>query len=151
MHSFADNAGREWRLNVNVSTLTRVANDTGIRLDKLFESKLSGLEQLLSDPAKLVEVLWSLCETEAKRGEITPEQFGAGFAGDALESAANALIDEVILFFPSAPKRALATTIVEKARETDKYSLELAKKKVQELTPEQVLTLSRRVLNSPES
>lgn len=63
------------------------------------------LERLASDPVLLVDVLFAVCKPEADAKGITDEEFGRAMAGDAIELAATALLDEIIDFFPEAKRK----------------------------------------------
>ena len=111
MKSFTDSLGRAWTLVVNVATIKRVRALCGVDLNSVIEvedgkpsAKL--LERLSSDPVLLVDVLYAVCRPECERRGVSDEEFGAAMAGDAVEQATDALLDEVIDFFPEAKRRA---------------------------------------------
>jgi hypothetical protein len=111
MKSFTDNLGRAWTLVVNVATIKRVRALCGVDLNSIIEvedgkptTKL--LERLSTDPVLLVDVLYAVCRPECDSKSVTDEDFGAAMAGDAIESATAALLDEVIDFFPAAKRLA---------------------------------------------
>lgn len=113
MKCFTDTAGRVWTLAVNVATLKRVRALCGIDLANIItldggsRPDASLLERLASDPVLLVDVLYALCKEEAGRRNVTDTDFGASMAGDAIEQAAAALLDEIVDFFPSAKRRVM--------------------------------------------
>lgn len=47
----------------------------------------------------MVRILFVLCEPQIKERGLEPEQFGEGFNGEALAAAADALVEEIVLFF----------------------------------------------------
>ncbi|MGN0880118.1 MAG: hypothetical protein ACI4WT_11810 [Oligosphaeraceae bacterium] len=111
MKSFTDSLGRTWTLVVNVATIKRVRALCGVDLNAIVEvedgkpsAKL--LERLSSDPVLLVDVLCAVCRPECERRGVSDEDFGAAMAGDAVEQATDALLDEVIDFFPEAKRTA---------------------------------------------
>lgn len=111
MKSFTDNLGRAWTLVVNVATIKRVRALCGVDLNSIIEvedgkptTKL--LERLSTDPVLLVDVLYAVCKSECDSKNVTDEDFGAAMAGDAIENATAALLDEVIDFFPAAKRLA---------------------------------------------
>ena len=111
MKSFTDNLGRAWTLVVNVATIKRVRALCGVDLNSIIEvedgkptTKL--LERLSTDPVLLVDVLYAVCKPECDSKNVTDEDFGAAMAGDAIENATAALLDEVIDFFPAAKRLA---------------------------------------------
>ncbi len=112
MKTFTDNTGRTWTLLVNVATIKRVRALCGVDLNSIIEvedgkptTKL--LERLSTDPVLLVDVLYAVCRPECEQKGVSDEDFGAAMAGDAIEQATSALLDEVIDFFPEAKRLAL--------------------------------------------
>ena len=111
MKSFTDNTGRTWTLVVNVATIKRVRALCGVDLNSIVEvedgkpsAKL--LERLSGDPVLLVDVLYAVCRPECDRKGVSDEDFGAAMAGDAVEQATDALLDEIVDFFPEAKRKA---------------------------------------------
>jgi hypothetical protein len=53
----------------------------------------------------LVDVLYAVCKEEADSRNVSDEEFGRSMAGDAIEFATAALLDEIIDFFPEAKRK----------------------------------------------
>jgi len=111
MKSFTDNLGRTWTLVVNVATLKRVRALCGVDLNAIIEvedgkPETRLLEKLSTNPVLLVDVLFAVCQPECDRKQITDEDFGSAMAGDAIDLATSALLDEIIDFFPAAKRQA---------------------------------------------
>ena len=111
MKAFTDNTGRTWTLVVNVATIKRVRALCGVDLNSIVEvedgkpsAKL--LERLSIDPVLLVDVLYAVCRPECEQKGVSDEDFGAAMAGDAVEQATDALLDEIVDFFPAAKRKA---------------------------------------------
>ena len=111
MKSFTDSMGRAWTLVVNVATIKRVRALCGVDLNSIVEvedgkpsAKL--LERLSGDPVLLVDVLYAVCRPECEQKGVSDEDFGAAMAGDAVEQATDALLDEIVDFFPAAKRKA---------------------------------------------
>ena len=111
MKTFTDNTGRTWTLSITVGTIKRVRALCGVDLANIITME-SGktpnvglLERLAADPVLLVDVLFAVCKPEADTKGITDEEFGRAMAGDAIELAATALLDEIIDFFPEAKRK----------------------------------------------
>lgn len=115
MRKFADLKGREWNLLVTVQSLIDVRAVTRVDLGKIFEAQLQGLGELVDDPARLVDVLWTLCQLQAADLQVTPEDFGRSLAGDVLQGAIDALVHATIDFFPNAQRRELLRQLVGKS------------------------------------
>ncbi len=111
MKSFTDNTGRAWIITVTVGTIKRVRALCGIDLANIItmepgrNPKVDLLERLASDPVLLVDVLYSVCKEEADSKGVSDEEFGRGMAGDAIELASAALLDEIIDFFPETKRK----------------------------------------------
>ena len=111
MRSFKDNEGRVWTVAVNVASVKRVRALCGIDLASAVETSEDGrisastLSRLATDPVLLVDVLYALSKDE---------DFGRAMAGDALDLAVTALIDEIVDFFPN-PKRAFLKKVADAA------------------------------------
>lgn len=56
-------------------------------------------------------MLWVLCEPDARKASISDEQFGAALAGDAIERAATAFMEELVDYFPPAKRQVLADAL----------------------------------------
>ena len=121
MRTFKDNAGRTWQIAMNVTAAKRVRSMLGVDLlalggdaekpeDHLFT-------RLYSDPCFLVDVLYVVCKTEADANGVTDEQFGEAMAGDAIDQATRALLEEIVDFSPSPRDRARARRVLDKATE----------------------------------
>jgi hypothetical protein len=106
MRTFTDNAGRVWSVAINVATLKRVKTLLGIDLFGQVGQSLQGLGDLIADPCRLCDVLFVLCQEEAKAREVTDEDFGRALGGDVLENAADAFLEELTDFFPNPGRRA---------------------------------------------
>ena len=124
MRSFKDNADRTWTLTLNVWTVKKVRDLLGVDLLDLSDSdsapstgdaKPTGLiYRLIADPVLLVDVVYAVCKPEADARSIGDEDFGRSMAGDAIESATEALLAEIVDFFPSARDRARLTMVLAK-------------------------------------
>lgn len=100
MKIFRDALDRDWQIAVNVGTLKQVRDLLGgLWLPDLVNEKCKPLGELLSDDCRLVDVLCALCRPQLKALDVSDEEFAAGFAGDALDRAADAFLEEFIGFF----------------------------------------------------
>jgi hypothetical protein len=111
MKVFTDNAGRPWTVTVNVNTIKRVRALAGVDLLEVLGGDL--LERLIADPVLLCDVVYAACKPEADEKKVTDEDFGRAMAGDAIEQATKALLDELVSFSPSRQARDNLTRILE--------------------------------------
>lgn len=113
MTNFTDAKGRSWSLSVTVQTLRQVRARCDINLTDIIllrpgeRPDTSLLERLANDPILLVDVLYAILEDEAEARQVDEKMFGEAMAGDAIEAATAALLDEVIAFFPQAKRLTL--------------------------------------------
>ena len=127
MRTFKDNAGRTWSVELNVHQMKRIRAHLGIdlvnviALDKGGKVKVDLVDRIASDPCLLVDILWVCVEEEAKAAGVTDEQFGRSLAGDSIDGATAAFLDELVDFFPGA-KRLFLKKAVELSR---KYAGEM--------------------------
>lgn len=101
MHSF-NAAGLGWRLSLNGWQLKKLKERIG------FDARdPDSIMQAASDPVLLVDVLYLLCEDQAKEFSVSERQFGEALAGDVLEQAVDAYLKETVDFFPPRQRPAL--------------------------------------------
>jgi hypothetical protein len=129
MRQFKDENGRPWTINVNIGTVKRVRQMAGVDLLDLRDGNL--FTELASDPVKLGDVLWVLVLDEAGAAGITDIQFAAALAGDALDSATQALLDEIVDFFPK-PQRDLLRKALTKGKEMQERQMAKAMRQMEE-------------------
>ena len=109
MKTFNDNAGRTWTVAVNVECIKRVKSLLDVNLLDAIEGKL--IEQFVSDPILLCDVIYAVCKPEADTKNVSDEEFGRAMAGDAIDNATTALLEELVDFFPSGKRQVLAKAL----------------------------------------
>ena len=108
MKTFSDNKDRVWEVELNIRQMKRVRDTLGIDLINVISANKDGsvstdtLERVANDPILLVDILWVLCEGQAKPAGVTDEDFGSSLAGESIEEATRAFLDELVDFFPGA-------------------------------------------------
>lgn len=112
MKQFTDNAGRSWTVDVNVAALKRAKGLAGVDLMGVLDGDL--IEKFIRDPVLLCDAIYAVCKPEADDREVSDEEFGRAMAGDAIENATAALLDEIVSFCPN-PRDRLALGRVIKA------------------------------------
>ncbi len=129
MKTFNDNAGRTWTIAVNVDAIKRVRSLLEVDLLEIVEGTL--IEKLIRDPVLLCDVVYAVCKPEADAKGVSDEDFGRAMAGDAIEHATKALLEDLVGFSPSPRDRAnlqrvLATTwnVMDRARDLVEKRLE---------------------------
>ncbi|MCK6458119.1 MAG: hypothetical protein L6Q92_16515 [Phycisphaerae bacterium] len=104
MKTFTDNAGRTWTISVSVDAIKRVRGLLDVDLLEIVEGKL--IEKLIRDPVLLCDIVYAVCKPEADAKGVSDEDFGRAMAGDAIEHATKALLEELVGFSPSPRDRA---------------------------------------------
>ena len=151
----------QWEIKVNINTLKRIKALCDIDLmelisvnEKTGEMNTALLERLSNDPVLLVDLLYATCKPQADEKNMTDEQFAEVWAGDQIEFAVNALMEEIINFFPEA-KRKLWQKInqaskITAQKEKDELLKELDKISLEELAL-QLETSGKQSTNMPDS
>lgn len=103
MRVFRDNAGREWSVEINVAALKRVKSLVGVDLLGVLDGTL--VERLIRDPVLLCDAVYAVCKPQADERSVGDEDFGRAMAGDAIEHATEALLEELVSFCPSPRDR----------------------------------------------
>jgi len=149
--TFKDCNGREWEVAINITTLRRVRDTLDIDLLKITGGEM--LPQVVSDPYLLVNIIYVLCSDQAEEAGICDEDFGRAMAGDAIDEATKALLDELVNFSPSL-RRPLLTKAMTKMNEVEKRAVELASTKLDspemEAEIEKALTSGSSSTSSPD-
>lgn len=154
MRTFADNAGRTWTVAVNVDSIKRVRGLAGVNLLEVLAGEL--IDKLISDPVLLCDVVYALCKPEADKKSVSDEDFGRAMAGDAIEHATKALLEDLVDFSPSPRDRrnlgrAIETTwsAMDKARDLIEARLEGGE--LERVVEEALSTASASSGTAPES
>jgi len=125
MKTFKDNEGRSWNVSVNVAAMKRVKTLLNLNLMDAVESDL--IQRLATDPMLLCDVIYAICKPDADKRNVSDEQFGQSMAGDVIEHATVALLEELVDFFPDA-KRQVLRKAVEKFKKVQTRAVETADK-----------------------
>lgn len=133
MHKFKDNQGREWSVALDGWQINRLKNELGfVAVD--FES----IEKARTDYGLLANILFVLCESEAKERKVTDEDFGRSLFGQAMEDARDAYLKATIDFFPPSQQETLKT-VLEKMASVQDQAVTLAKRKVNSLAMDEAI------------
>lgn len=161
MKSFSDNTGRVWTLAVNVAAIKRVRALCDVDLNSIIELDAKNqptaklLERLSTDPVLLVDVLYAVCKPECDQKNVSDGEFGAAMAGDAIDHATAALLDEIIDFFPEtkrlAFKKILSATRRFEAIARNRMETLLADGKFEDSLVSELERLTGLSVNAPES
>jgi hypothetical protein len=147
-HTFKDKDGKEWPVVVDVTAVRDVRKILGVDLLTLADGEDvadSLIIRVLAEPVLLVDILFVLCREAAEAADISDRDFGRRMGGDCLDQAADALLAEIVDFFPNArdrqrAKKVLATVskILENAQ--DQLDAKLDDEAIQKATSETLLS-----------
>ena len=133
MRQFTDTKERVWEVELNVRQMKRVRDALGIDLVNVIQAGRDGtvatdtLDRVANDPILLVDILWVLCEGQAKAAGVTDDDFGSSLAGDSIADTTRAFLDELVDFFPGA-RRLFLKKAVDLARKYERESAEVLQK-----------------------
>lgn len=105
MKEFTDSTGRKWTVEINVAIVKRIKSSLQIDLLDVLGDNL--IDRLSSDPILLCDLLYVTCKDQADAEGITDEQFGKAMAGDAIDGATEAFLNELVDFFPKGRRGAM--------------------------------------------
>ena len=147
MKTFTDNAGRTWTVAINVDCIKRVKSLLGVNLLDAIEGKL--LEQFVSDPVLLCDCVYAICKPEADAKDVSDEEFGRAMAGDAIDAATTALLEELVDFFPKGKREVLAKALA-KLKHLEHKAIELAGKRLDDPELERRMEAALKAIELPE-
>lgn len=128
MKTFQDNQDRQWEVELNVDALKRVRGALEVDLLTVMDGgEDSLLERLVADPVLLCDVIFVLCRPQAEKKKISDEDFGRAMAGDAIDAATTAFLEEVVNFFPRARREVLGKAL-KKIKKLEAMALKAAAK-----------------------
>jgi len=136
MAKFVDADGRPWSVRETVGAIKDVRDEIDVDLADI---RGETLDRIAEDPVLLVDVLWLLCQEQAKGKEVSAKQFGESLVGDAIDAAAAALVEAICDFFPSR-RRTLLRKVTEKTAEVREKADRLAMAKIADPELERKLT-----------
>lgn len=135
MKTFKDTEGREWPVAINVAAIRRVKDLLGVDLLDLTDDRFAAISTLIGKPVELVNVIYVLCKPKADERNITDEQFGEAMAGDAIQHAADAFLDEYANFFPDPRMRAGLKKLMDASRKVQGHLLDHAESVLEKIDP----------------
>ena len=157
MRIFKDRNGQDWQIVLNVHQMKRIRAALGIdlvnviTLDKEGVVKVDMIDRIANDPCLLVDILWVLVEEQAKAINVTDEQFGAALAGESIENATKAFLDELVDFFPGAKRLFLKKAVELSRKYTGDWTQVLEKALNDPELEKRVAESMRSSASSPES
>jgi hypothetical protein len=150
MGVFRTTDGAEWSVSVNVGTIKRVRELTGVNLPSLI-SDTAAVADVFSDHVRLAEVLAAVVRPQLDAAKKSPDDFFAALDGTVVEAATEALLREVANFFQE-PTRSLLLKAMDKVQEASRQRVEAgAAEALKALEVVDGLILTSSALSSPAS
>ena len=112
---------------MNVETIKRVQGLLDVNLLDVVDGDL--IERLVADPVLVCDVVYCVCKPEADKQGVSDEEFGRAMAGDAIHNAADALLEEIVDFFPPAKRKILSAALA-KMRSLETVAMDLAMERI---------------------
>jgi hypothetical protein len=116
MRSFKDTNGATWPVGVNVATVKRVIDLADVNLLTVVDNQCELLTRLYDDPLTLASVLYAVCKPTIDERGVSEEKFAEALFGDCILDAAEALVAELVDFFPDPRRRQALTQILQKMK-----------------------------------
>jgi hypothetical protein len=103
MRTFKDSTGREWQVVINTNAIKRAKDTAGVNLVEIADadagSRLYG--RMLLDPVLVVDIAYGVCKPETDTRKFSREDFNAVLVGDAIAEARQAILEDLVDFFPN--------------------------------------------------
>jgi len=147
--TFTDNADRSWNVEINVAAVKRVRDLAGVDLLEIVEGKL--IQKLISDPILLCDIIYVVCKPQADERSISDEDFGRAMAGDAIEHATAALLEELVSFCPSPRDRKNLGHVLEKTNRVMDKAREYVEQKLDTIEIDQVVEEAVRQIEEEQA
>jgi len=135
MATFKDDKGREWSIVLDAPLVKAIQAKHGVRLSNL---RSNPVMELQFDTLTLVDVLYALCEKQAKASSITEVDFGESLLG-SIEQAVSAL-EVAITDFCHPQLRSVLRSQLEKFQKAQSNVMKKALSEISEAEIEKSLT-----------
>jgi len=147
MSFFVDKNAVKWDAAITVGAAKRIKALTGFDVMAVAEKESQSLTLLHQDPLTLVDVLYAACKPQADDKGITDVQFGESFDGEAIEKAADALVEGIINFFPPR-RRGPLRKAMDKMRQMEDLAMERIDTELDAIDLQEVLDKAIVQMNS---
>jgi hypothetical protein len=104
--TFTDSDGREWDVRVTHAHLRPLKRECQLDLRDVFKPDGNPVADAVADPEQVGRIAWVLCRKQAKDAGVTADEFAASMNGPAVWSAAEAIAQAVLDFFPTGDEAA---------------------------------------------
>lgn len=150
MRTFRTTDGTEWKVAVNVGTIKRCHDETGLRLTDLFANEAK-IGEFFADDVRFCTVLYAVIKPQADEAGKTLDDFLAVIDGTVIEGAVEALLAEVADFFQEPRRGLLKKTLAKYQAAHARLTTEGARDAERRIEETDFETLLRQTLMSSAS
>jgi len=115
MKQFTDNSGKEWSIDIHALSIDQVRREVDVDLIAWATGTGEEVAKAASDPVTIIRVMCSLCADQMEKDGVDEVAFAKALRGDGLENAVEALVEDLIDFFPKS-KATLLRSMHDKSR-----------------------------------
>lgn len=105
MPKFTDNKNRTWVVAINIPLAKRIR--TELEFPEFLDLE-KALTRFATEPILLYDTLWILCQAQASKKNVTEEDFGLSFSGQAIQEGGDAIVDALLDFSPPRQREVLS-------------------------------------------
>jgi hypothetical protein len=117
---FTDSKGDSWEIALTVGMLEKLEVDADFDLDALIEAPDAMSAKLFKSPRVLGQILWVVCEEQAKARGLDGRSFGMRLDRETIDGATEAFFEAAVLFYPrSSAGKAIRGRLPELFRRMD--------------------------------
>lgn len=135
MKKFKTSNGDEWEIKINFISVERVKDSIGVDLMSIVTDQTM-FKEAICNPVIMAMTIAELCKKQIESRGIDIEDFAELLKGDPIEHAVNAMIDELIDFFPNSRDRKMAKMIWGQINKTS----EMIRDRQERIVTEEALT-----------
>ena len=99
METVVDATGKTWTVTINTNAIKRAKDTAGVYIVDVVNGDLYA--RLLLDPVLVCDVAYGVCKPEADSRKFTREDFNTVLVGDAIAAAREAIMGDLVDFFPN--------------------------------------------------
>lgn len=125
MGKYIDAKAREWDIKLTIGACKRIKQEFDFDIFKS-DGESNAFLTLSGNYYLLIDVLWILCESQAKERGVSVEDFVEAFTGDAIDSCLEGVAIAYSDFIPNKTRRQTFQTLWAKIRDIEAKQLDKA-------------------------
>lgn len=116
MHLFKDHTGEEWEVSLNIAVTKSIRETLGIDLHDLDKETMA---DITTKPETLVDIISLVCTPQIKDRGLDEFGFAERLIGDAIDSAYDALVKELV-FISRHSQREIVAKAWQKVKQAER-------------------------------